>query len=540
MRKGRNVGYYEMAEDIFYNESSEREYLYDDMMDMVSELLIGTIGNTYSRVDDWIDPEHEFEPEKIQQRQNRGTRYSIKSRIHKFLGIATGLEISIFIDKYILRFDDHYILGMYGYDNIENSALKTIKEKDKRIGLLELFANTSKPEILKIKSVYDLEKICNADDYITLVNVYVHGDDIRGLEKFKQDIYRITSKLCPHKSSNRVVFGEIVKKIPYCIKQISMDMYKEYHNIFKYDDISICEFCDFICKSMKYRWLPLTDQEVTLCRAFSVGTMDLFNNLKPGNIFIRKLDVAIVLDRDATIELLARDILEKNSTRSYDMFWIYDCIHSALDPEYIKCGSKCIEDVYKINSNCLKCYDAMLKLAINSTDFTLALNRYLKSIGRDKMISKLNIHIGDFDKLVSKSYQLTTQRNYHNLLDVMITIDPKYLAELKVEKDIRILITVFFNLVKVCKLDHSLYKNISPENSFNILIGISTLRFIYDSALDQILRKRIETILLDAITISNIRYKEIIIRLMNSLSTNNFSIIYDDIAIIEKYYCINK
>ena len=36
MRKGRNVGRYEMAEDRFFNESSERDYLYDDMMDVVN------------------------------------------------------------------------------------------------------------------------------------------------------------------------------------------------------------------------------------------------------------------------------------------------------------------------------------------------------------------------------------------------------------------------------------------------------------------------------------------------------------------------
>lgn len=55
MRKGRNVGRYEMAGDRFFNESSERDYLYDDMMDAVSELIIGTLGNVYSRTDDWID-----------------------------------------------------------------------------------------------------------------------------------------------------------------------------------------------------------------------------------------------------------------------------------------------------------------------------------------------------------------------------------------------------------------------------------------------------------------------------------------------------
>lgn len=542
MRKGRNVGRYEMAEDRFFNESSERDYLYDDMMDAVSELIIGTLGNVYSRTDDWMALCEKSESDIRKRKEaaaRRGTRKSLKCAIHKFLQIATDIEVCTFIDKYILRYSDKEILEMYGHDRVPTSPLGTVNTIGSNAGLIEIISNISNPEITAIKSVYDLEELLDADDYVSLVNVYAHRSDIRELEKFRRSVYDIAYKLCPYRSSNRIIFVSILERMPYYLNQISMDMYKEYQDILR-SDMSICLYCDFLCKSMKYKWFPLTEQELTILRYFSVGTMDLFNYLKPGVMIINGLDVAVVLNKEATIDMLAHDTLENNATRSYDMFRIYDSIHSALDPDYVQCETQRIEDVYGVNMISLQGCEAMLKQAVESTDFVLALNRYMKSIRKDLMISKFNIHLSDYEELLTKSYDLKTERQRLNLLDVLITIDTKYLAELRVEKDIRILITVFYNLVKICKVDHELYKNITPENSFNVLLALSILRFIYDSTPCTVRRGKIERVLCDSINNSNDNYREIIIRLMNSLSTRNFSIIDDDISIVKKYYCTNK
>lgn len=541
-KKGRNVGYYEMAEDRFFNESSERDYLYDDMIDAISELIAGTIGNVYSRTDDWVNL-YEQSEDDIQKRRKvarrRATRRSLKCRIHKFVEIATDIELCVFIDKYIFRYNDDEILKMYGHDKVTTSPLGSVNNILSDIGLIELISNISNPEILKITTVYDLEDLLDADDYVHIVDIYAHRDDIRGLAKFRRDVYEIAYKLCPYRSSNRIFFDSILERIPLYSNQISMDMYKEYRDILYNDKMTICSFCHFMLVSMKHKWISLDTQEVTILKYFSIGTMELFNDLKPGSIFIRNIDVATVLNKEATIDMLAHDTLEKNATRSYDMFRIYDAIHSALDPEYIPCKTQRIEDVYGIDI--IQGYEAILKQAVESTDFTLALNRYVKSIRRDSMMSKLNIHIPDFDKLLSKSYELKTQSSYLNLLDVIITIDPKYLVGLRVERDIKIIITVFYSLVKLCKVNHDIYKNITPDNSFNVLLAISTLRFIYDS-LPYIIGQRgeIERILLSSINNSNENYREIIIRLINSLDTRNFGILDDDLDIIKKYYCTNK
>lgn len=543
MRKGRKIGNYEMAEDRFFNESSERDYLYDDMMDAISELIVGTIGNAYSRTDDWMALCEKSESDIKKRKEaaaRRGTRQSLKCAIHKFLHIATDIEVCAFIDKYILRYSDNEILEMYGHDRVPTSPLGAVNNIGFTTGLIKIVSNISNPEISKIKSVYDLEGLLDADDYVQIVNVYAHRSDIRGLEKFRRSVYDIAYKLCPYRSSNRIIFVSILDKMPYYLKQIGMDMYKEYQDIL-HNDMDICSYCDFLCKSMRYKWLPLTDQELTILRSFSIGTMDLFNNLKSGAMIISGLDVAVVLNKEATIEMLAHDTLENNATRSYDMFRIYDSIHSALDPDYVPCETKRIEDVYDIEFDSILGCEAILKQAVESTDFTLALNRYMKSIRKDSMISKLNIHIPDFEKLLSKSYKLNTQRSYLNLLDVLITIDPKYLVGLKVERDIKILITVFYNLVKICKVNHDIYKNITPDNSFNVLLAISTLRLVYDSAPYIISRRgKIERILLSSINNSNENYREIIVRLINSLDTKNFGILDDDLDIIKKYYCTNK
>lgn len=541
MRKGRKIGNYEMAEDRFFNESSERDYLYDDMMDAISELIVGTIGNVYSRTDDWMNL-CEHSEDDIQRRKKvarrRATRQSLKCRIHKFLEIATDIEVCTFIDKYIFKYSDDEILEMYGHDKVATSPLGSVNNILSKIGLIELISNISNPEIIKITTVYDLEDLLDADDYVKIVDVYVHRYDIRGLAKFRRDVYEIAYKFCPYRSSNRIFFDSVLEKIPHYLNQISMDMYKEYHDTLYDDNMTICSFCYFMLESMKYKWIPLDVQEVTILRYFSIGTMELFNDLKMGSMIICDMDVAVVLNKEATIDRLAHDTLEKNATRSYDMFRIYDAIHSALDPDYVPCKTKRIEDVYGINS---LGYEAMVKQAVESTDFTLALNRYMKSIRRDSMISKLNIHIPDFEKLLSKSYELKTQSSYLNLLDVLITIDPKYLVGLRVERDIKILITVFYSLVKICKANYDIYKNITPDNSFNMLLAISTLRFIYDST-PYIIGQRgeIERILLNSVNNSNENYREIIVRLINSLDTKNFGILDDDLDIIKKYYCTNK
>ena len=190
MRKGRNVGRYEIAEDRFFNESSERDYLYDDMMDAASELIIGTLGNVYSRTDDWMALCEKSESDIRKRKEaaaRRGTRKSLKCAIHKFLQIATDIEVCTFIDKYILRYSDKEILEMYGHDRIPTSPLGSVNTIGSNSGLTEIISNISNPEITKIKSVYDLEELLDADDYVSIVNVYAHRSDIRGLE----DLYMI-------------------------------------------------------------------------------------------------------------------------------------------------------------------------------------------------------------------------------------------------------------------------------------------------------------------------------------------------------------
>lgn len=523
MIEGMNVGHYQIAKDKFYNESSDREYLYDDMIDMANETIIETVGRSYFYVNEWLGPYEELVLSKKDKKYYSYNR-AIKYKIHYFIKSATDICISLFIDKCISRLTDRAICDIYGNDNIID-MLNSLEKNDKNLGLFKLFME-SKSKIEKIRSVYDLKNICITKDYNTLIDIHTHRDDIIGLEKFKQNMCETVNALCPKSSSNRVMFWDIFKRIPNYVKQINMAMYKEYCNILDFDTIDICKFCFFICESMKYDWLPLKRKELALCKAFSTGNMEIFNNLTSGSIIIKNIDVADVLDRNTVIKLLSSSMSFNKPAKSYDMFQIYDCIHFALDPTYTGCNSKRIEDIYQIDLNTLSARGALLSDHIDSDSFKLAISQYLELVRGNVIISKSDMDyltFGDlsssrFDSLLSPQYKIATLDDCFNLIDLLISIDPMYLAKLESKDDIDILGAVFFDLIKTCEIDcHILYRNISLKNSYNILLALSTARFVYNAHLNEGATDALEDAILNNIKLNNVAYKNYIARILRYL-----------------------
>lgn len=521
MRKGRNVGRYEMAEDRFFNESSERDYLYDDMMDAVSELIIGTLGNTYSDMDDWIgspDPVKQQRQEKISNIKSR-----INSTFRKFMKQANDIQVAMFISEYILGDDIKWFEEASDIDMVMSSQLA------------KLFIKKLPKENIIIDSIYDLKNICDFNDFMRLELIYDNLNEIYEFEKFKYNIYHIVNKTMRYDKSYSFVFDKIYKKISDSIKNISMPIYRQYKDFFDID-VDICKLCLFIYNTKKYKWVDLNNNELNFIKGFIYGDMRFFNKISRKKIIINDIDIAIVLNKNWAVKYFNNEILDTKYTPleiAEQMYYIYDCIHDALDNDYVKpIWVNNIIDLYNIG-DMITCDDIIIKAMVKPLYVLKIMARYLKSLNPARysnLNGTINIHNFLYEKL-----ELNNYKDFCELYELLLNMNPKYLLKLYGSDDLSTLSVIFMHLVRF------IHRSKEPLN-----LIYSEQEFIAESALEyttDILKRcnidysdYLRNIFKTIVGCPDDDFKRIVIRLINSADTRDPEFIRQDIELITEHY----
>lgn len=514
MRKGRNVGRYEMAEDRFFNESSERDYLYDDMMDAVSELIIGTIGNVYSRTDDWIDI---YDAHKKQQSREKIFKFkgTIRSAIHNFMSFANDIQVAIFVAEYILGDDIRWVEDYFHIDNVRQSQLA------------KLFSRKLPKENIKITSIYDLQSICKPDDFIRLESVYDNLDEIYRFEKFKITIRNIATKISNMNMSYNFVFGSICEKIHYSVEDITIQMYRDYKDFID-ANMDICKFCFFLYNTNKYDWIILLDNELSIIKGFIYGDMRFFNKLTRKKATIDTIDIAIALNKDWTVRFFNNDLLNDQYTAmqiAERMYYVYDCIHSALDKNYVRpFDVDNIIKLYDIGDRIVNS-DIIVQRMIRSGDVLDAIVKYSRS---PYFVNNI-----DAKELVLRKFLLNSRNAFDDLYKALVLTNPRYLLQIYGSDDMHILSILFMHLRQSAR--GVAVKYFYPEQSF-----LSESAFRYARGVTKYYKidcyDYLKSIFTTIVGKSDDDFRRIVIRILNSVDTGDIEFIKQDIKLLSDQY----
>lgn len=532
MRKGRNAGRYEMAEDRFFNESSERYYLYDDMMDAAVEMIINSLGHSSSNVDDWSSLDSIVRTKRKKSAAVAGKKRALKCRVNKLLKMVTDEELAIFIDKYICT-EENNIVGDFVYKKIEESLLR----KMETFGLDEFFLAKNNFIINIISSMHDLKDIVYDSNYDKLNNIYKNKDYIIDFITFKEDVYFTIDRLSSDNYNFRRLFSRVIDKIRDNVWNIPYDMYEDYGC--ELDDMTIPKYCKFLRDTMKkYEWIYLlNDMDMWLCTAFSTGTMDVFYSLSPGDLVIGGVDVATILDKNLLIDLIVENFVNDRPKHSEEMYFVYDAINFAISgSEYTGCESGLIEDVYGISYDKSIISRATVKKLLLGTTLSDAVSNYLN---KDNM--PIIQYMDELYKIKKREYRISDNSKYFELMEILLNINPMYLISIKGKYDFKVFMDLFDCLYYIIQYNDK--KTISYTVDCNIFIYASLMKYLnryyqYDHVKELGIVNKIMHEL--AYNLNNDNYASVCVRIIYSFNTRNSYIINADLDIIKKYYGTNK